>query len=183
MKRICYSIVLAFCLILVISACGDSSSQSDSAVEPQEETVIETQNDIEMLYSFIEQFNSVSSVPIIDVEECDITDVESGHYHTEFRLNAFKNALSLVGKYSEADVELIAYSSDYSDIRVYVSSISKEQAMDIIKYAFPILDSDLSSSEIDEAINTISKDGEVNGNYYGKLGLLYLRNELMIKRE
>ena len=182
MKKHFFLLTIFLCLVLVLSSCGNSSSQEEPATE--------TQGGIEILYSFIDQFNSVSPIQIVDIEECDITDKESGHYRTEFRLTPFQTSISLVGKYSDTSFDIIAYghnavnNQDYEDMRIYVSGLSKEQAMEIVKYASPILDSELTNTEIDDAVNRINEYGEVNGHYYGKLGLIYSRDgSLMIKRE
>lgn len=69
------------------------------------------------------------------------------------------------------------------DIRVYVSGADLDRAKEVIKAASPILDSDLIESDIQEVLDYLDENKSANGYYYGKIGLLYLGSELMLKVE
>lgn len=189
------SMVLLFAIFL--SSCSGAGSSSKETPTPtvetgsqegqaETDTASAADNTID---SFIEGYNKNSPKPITEVISIDITAKDSGHYRTEFRLNAFSDAVSKSGKIGDKTIDIIAYGKNNQDLRIYSSGLSLEEAKEIVAYASPLLDADLSNDDIDSVLAKIDKDGEANGEYYGKLGITLLGKyksegyELMIKKE
>ncbi len=140
--------------------------------------------------SLVEEFNSSSDNKLVFAEDFVVSNKESGHYRTEFRLGAYKDAVGKSYNYSDKTVDIVATKS-YSgriDIRVYSDGITLDQCIDLIKYASPLLDPAISDEKVIEAVDYVKERKEANGYYYGELGLLVLGNdtkgyELMIKTD
>lgn len=90
---------------------------------------------------------------------------------------------------AEPGIKLVRYGKNNQDLRLYSSGLSLEEAKEIVAYASPLLDTDLSKNDIDNVLERIDKNGEANGEFLGKLGILLLGKyksegyELMIKKE
>ena len=93
MKKI-LALAIVIIMTLSITAC---SSNTDNQVS-EEPTVDEPVVEQSMVDAFIEKYNEIATTPITDVVEVDITDSASGHYRTEFRLDAFKESIAKTGK-------------------------------------------------------------------------------------
>lgn len=165
----------------------DSGSHEDKEdieqVEPETPPVELSKVDL-----FIDEYNKAAATPITDISEIDVTNKESGHYRTEFRLGAFADAYAKTGLIGDIVVDIVGYGWDKEDIRIYADGISLEQAKEIIKVASPILDTTLSESDIQDVMTYLDENQEANGYYYGDIGLLLLGKykesyELMLKVE
>lgn len=156
------------------SSISEETATTDSSVETEK---------IEKTDGFIEQYNQVAPTPITDIIEVDVTDKESGHYRTEFRLSAFSDSYAKTGYIADSAIDIVSYGWLDVDIRVYVSGADLDRAKEVIKAASPILDSDLIESDIQEVLDYLDENKSANGYYYGKIGLLYLGSELMLKVE
>lgn len=151
--------------------------------EPEISSVESTKVDL-----FIEEYNKAAATPITDISEIDVTNKESGHYRTEFRLGAFADAYAQTGFIGNIVVDIVGYGWDKEAIRIYADGISLEQAKEIIQIASPILDDTLSESDIQDVMSYLDENQEANGYYYGDIGLSLLGKykesyELMIKVE
>lgn len=151
---------------------------------PAEETAVE----ISKVDLFIEEYNKVAINPITDVAEIDVTDKESGHYRTEFRLGAFSESYAKTGKIGDIVIDIVCYGWDNEDIRIYIDGIDLEQAKEIVEIASPILDENLSDADIQEVLEYLDENKEANGYYYGDIGMILLGKyeegyELMLKVE
>ena len=156
----------------------DNSSSSSDLIS--QDTLEEKQRKVDQS---IEEYNKVASTPITDTVEIDITDKESGHYRTEFRLTPFANAYSKTGKIGDVTIDIICYGFFDDSIRVYATVTDIDEAKEIILTASPILDSSLTETDLQEVSNYIDEHGEANGYYYGDIGLVLLSHELMLKVE
>lgn len=162
---------------------SQDSNEDIEQIEPETPPVELTKVDL-----FIEEYNKSATTPITDITEIDVTDQESGHYRTEFRLGAFADAYAKTGLIDDIVVDIVGYGWDKEDIRIYADGISLEQAKEIIKIASPILDDTLSDSDIQDVMSYLDENQEANGYYYGDIGLLLLGKykesyELMLKVE
>lgn len=178
----------------------DSTTESISSLaetEPQQDLTDITENGTldpatqeGAIDSLVEKFNSSSDNKLVFAEDFVVSNKESGHYRTEFRLGAYKDAVGKSYNYSDKIVDIVATKS-YSgriDIRVYSDGITLDQCIDLIKYASPLLDPAISDEKVIEAVDYVKDRKEANGYYYGELGLLVLGNdtkgyELMIKTD
>lgn len=165
-----------------------------STVAPEVVTEV-VESDAEPLYgqalveSIVTAYNQSTSTPITDLHTVDVTDRNSEHYRTEFRLGAFEGAYAQTGRIGDINIDIVTYGyGKNDDVRIYADGITLEQAIEIITYASPILDSDLGASELTEILDYVNENKEANGKYYGDLGLVLLGKysssyELMIKYE
>lgn len=190
-------VFLVILMAIILSSCADTdknelpnenailtpeSSTSEETTTTDFSPVSETEK-IEKTDAFIEQYNQVAPTPITDISEVDVTDKESGHYRTEFRLSAFSDSYAKTGYIADSAIDIVSYGWLEADIRVYVSSADLDQAKEVIKAASPILDSDLTESDIQEVLDYLDEYKSANGYYYGKIGLLYIGSDLMLKVE
>ena len=123
--------------------------------------------------TFINSINANDGINLDFVEDFVPSDKNSGHYKTEFRLNAYKDALGKSYKYEDTTVDIIL-SSTGSIKRIYMDAATYEQCENMIRYASALLDSTATESDIQEAIDYIGEHKSANGYYYAKLGLLML---------
>lgn len=193
MKRHCVFLVILMTIIL--SSCANTDKNAlpnenailtpESSISEETATTassLETER-IEKTDGFIEQYNQVAPTPITDISEVDVTDKESGHYRTEFRLSAFSDSYAKTGYIADSAIDIVSYGWLDVNIRVYVSGADLDRAKEVIKTASPILDSDLTESDIQEVLDYLDENKSANGYYYGKIGLLYIGSDLMLKVE
>lgn len=137
--------------------------------------------------TFISEFNASSETDLVYAEDFTPSDKSSSHYRTEFRLNAYREAIGKSYLYNDIVVDIVYKESILGDgtIRVYVDGASLEQCKAIITIASPIMDKDINAATLQETINYIDENKEANGYYYSNLGLLLLEHndgyELMLK--
>lgn len=194
MKR--HYIFLVILMAIILSSCADTDKNelpNENAILTPESSIseetattdsssVETEK-IEKTDGFIEQYNQVAPTPITDISEVDVTDKESGHYRTEFRLSAFSDSYAKTGYIADSAIDIVSYEWLDVDIRVYVIGADLDRAKEVIKAASPVLDSDLTESDVQEVLDYLDEHKSANGYYYGKIGLLYDGSELMLKVE
>ncbi len=145
-----------------------------------ETTEIETEPTVEStMLSFVDSFNSNCTISLEFSEDFTPSDKSSSHYRTEFRLGAYSDAIGKSYTYEETVVDLVGKQSYFGDIsiRVYMDGASLEQCIEMLKYASPIMDPDIDSTELQEAIDYVTENKTANGYYYADLGLLLLGND------
>ena len=138
----------------------------------------------------VEEFNESTDNKLFFAEDFVVSSKESGHYRTEFRLGAYKDAVGKSYNFSDKTVDIVATKS-YSgkiNIRVYSDGITLDQCIELIKYISPLLDTAIPDETVIETIDYVKEQKKANGYYYGELGLLVLGNdtkgyELMIKTD
>lgn len=158
-----------------------TSEDSTSSNDLSKETIIN---------EFVDNYNKSSPDKMSYLNDFDVQDKTNRHYRTEFRLNAYTDA---VGKSYEIDANEIDIVSSQDllgeiNIRIYGNNLSLEQCIDLIKYASPLLDSNTDDDIINEAIRYVLDNKGANGYYYGDLGLEITKNDsqgynLMIKTD
>ena len=145
-----------------------------------ETTEIETEPTVEStMLSFVDSFNSNCTISLEFSEDFTPSDKSSSHYRTEFRLGAYSDAIGKSYTYEETVVDLVGKQSYFGDIsiRVYMDGASLEQCIEMLKYASPIMDPDIDSTELQEVIDYVTENKTANGYYYADLGLLLLGND------
>lgn len=177
-KKIIAIILNAF-LVIGITSCGTNSGNSsypesnitseksvseDSLITEESsnatEAEISSADPYEDLNAFIESFNSSSDIKIVSQEQIDIHDKTGGYYRTEFRLSAFDDAIAyhiVFDDNSSADmIDTVNWSSgetvNGSIARIYVLAESKESLESIFRTACKVMHSDITDTDIDEAI-------------------------------
>lgn len=178
-------LLLSLTTVLTLVGCGskiDVTSETFDTpitenIEPTEPVAEPTTESI--LLSFIDSFNSNSSVSLVFAEDFTPSDKSSSHYRTEFRLGAYTDAIGKSFVYGETIVDLIGRPDWLEDviIRVYMDGATLDQCIEMIEYASPIMDPDIDSAELQEAIDYVTENKTANGYYYGDLGLLILGSD------
>ena len=194
MKKVFISILLILCIFLV--GCDDIYDALEEAMnsitvftEPAESQTIDdvieitSNNDIPTIeseiISFVNAFNSSSNVSLVFVEDFTPSDKSSLHYRTEFRLSAYSDAIGKSYTLGETVVDIVGKQSWSGSItiRVYMDGATLDQCVEMVKYASPIMDSDIDSNELQTTIDYITENKTANGYYYADLGLLLLGND------
>lgn len=203
-------IAAAWLLFFVIGMSGnsetdvpqvDTPSQTDSVqvAQPTENTSKDTTAPEtttpeisldEYIENVVSKYNAQATEELVFVEDFTPSDKESGHYRTEFRLTAYDNAVGKSYLLGDNVVDLVASPTIFGEInfRVYTNDTSLEQVIALIQGMSPIMDENLTASELQEAITEISTKKTANGYYYGELGITLFGSdssgyELMIKND
>lgn len=184
-----YSIIaVAWVLFLVIGMAGNSETDTPQTdVPPHTESSqvgqttdnSETTDETETLYdvlnnyigNLVTKYNAQSTEQLVFVEDFTPSDRNSGHYRTEFRLNAYSDALGKSYLLGDKVVDIVA-SQSYMDAvgcRVYTNDTSFEQVIALIKGFSPIMDETLSEDDLQLAIDEISEQKTANGYRFGKI--------------
>lgn len=120
---------------------------------PEETTTAPVEvNEYTVVENFIELYNASSEIPISDLVAMDI---QGEDYRTEFRLNAFKNAVGQKGSIATGTIEVVNYGVWENDsIRIYARVESHEAAIAIVYDIVHILDAAVPDDQIAEDIST-----------------------------
>lgn len=187
-------LLLSLTAVLALIGCGSKTSETHNTpttekaetTEAEESATTEPAETMEeptvesSLLSFADSFNSNSGVLLVFAEDFTPSDKSSSHYRTEFRLGAYTDAIGKSYTYGETVVDLVGkqdWSGDIS-IRVYMDGASLDQCVEMLKYASPIMDPDIDSAELQEAIDYVTQNKTANGYYYADLGLLLLGSDI-----
>jgi len=171
----CGIIVVAWLVYLLIGLSGRLKDDNKNNTQNDEtavvsETTTETKN---LVSKFISDINESGEIKLEFVEDFIPSDKNSSHYRTEFRLDAYRDALGKSYKYGDATIDIIL-SSNGAIERIYMEGALYEQCENMIRYASPLLDSTVTDSDIQETIDYIAEHKSANGYCYAKLGLLML---------
>lgn len=203
MKKI-FALVFASIMAFYLVACGKGSENqvfeeetrqeeqvASEQAQPTEVLDIEKQADEEpvvkqtMVDAFIEGYNATAPTPITEAVEVDVTDRTSGHYRTEFRLGAFDGSIAKTGKIGDIAIDIVNCGWQLDEIRIYVDGISPEQATEIVKYASPVMDSDVSSEELQDVLDYLSGANDYHNGYFGNLCMTFneIHGQLMLRTD
>ena len=192
-------IAVAWIIYLIIGLSGRPDNGGDSSTANDEPTIAVEENASadtteekqgsgaqSEIDQFIADINASEVVELKYSEDFTPSDKESSHYRTEFRLNAYRDALGKSYKYGDAIVDIIL-SSDGTIERIYMDEASIEQCENMVRYASSLLDQTVTDSDVQETIEYIDQHKTANGYYFAELGLLLLGNdsegyEFMLKR-
>ncbi|MDO5150913.1 MAG: zinc ribbon domain-containing protein [Oscillospiraceae bacterium] len=200
-------IAVAWIIYLIIGLTGNSSGKSgNSHTDTSTPTVVESntittmvtsEGHIEEIMAFdsiienmVDEYNSKSNDKLTFVEDFVPSDKRGKHYRTEFRLEAYQDAIGKSYSLNGSTVDFVIhekFTKEY-DIRLYSDGIAIDECKLLISGFSPLLDPNMKASDIDDTIKYIEERREANGYYYGELGLLLLGNdnkgyELMIKTD
>jgi len=157
---------------------------------PTEGEVVETDPVVDFIEGTVEAFNSQVDEQLVFAEDFTPSDKDNGHYRTEFRLNAYNDAIGKSYLLGDKVVDLVASKDFFGDItfRVYTNDTSLEQVILLVQIFSPLIDKELSADELNSALTKISEDKSANGLYFGKLGIVLTGNdnkgyELMLKND
>ena len=190
-------IFIAGIMIFSLTACSSKEQEI-----PQNETNVTTNDEIEqdvtlsegtsthedvdeftVIDTFIEKYNAITDDQITDVSEMDI---QGDDYRTEFRLNAFKNALGKKGTITVGNIEIVNYGEGANDtVRFYVNTDSLDTAIDIYTQIIHTLDSTITDDEIKDSYSSLEYTDMANI-YLGSTGYIsgYINgNEIMVNCE
>ncbi len=184
MKR-CYAFIFTIVLSVSLAACGGMhSSQVPDSTSSQEQSS-DTANNVgkTMVNSFIEEYNATATAPITNPVEVDVTDEESGHYRTEFRLAAFSNSYAKTGKIGDITIDIVNCGWDNDELRIYADDITPEQAVEIVKYAAPIMDPNVPGEELQDVLDYLSGAKDYHDGYFGNLCMTFneVHGQLMLR--
>lgn len=198
MKKI-FALVFTIIITFSIAACNKGSNDRVLEEEPkQEEQVVsgheqsaeksnaeESVVEQSMVDAFIEGYNATAPTPITDVVEVDVTDKESGHYRTEFRLGAFEGSISKTGKIGDSVIDIVNCGWQKDELRIYADGITPERAVEIVKYAAPIMDSDIPSKDLQDVLDYLSGTNDYHNGYFGELCMIFneIHGQLMLRTD
>lgn len=174
MKRI-LPLIFALTLILALSGCGSSPAKdhTDSTTFLPQTTAASTGtepvNEYAVIDSFILQYDAVASSPLADVV---LMDIQGEDYQTEFRLQAFKNAVGKKGSFADGELQIVNYGVWSNDsLRFYAFFSTYESATQFVYDIVSILDSSISEEEIADQFSGFEHTGTSNI-YLGKAGYI-----------
>lgn len=205
-----YGIIVAAWIVYLMIALSGAASNTDTSVEADAANATEavganneaepTDRDLgnadsdeisveEYIDDIVSKYNSKVEEKLAYTEDFTPSDKEGTHYRTEFRLGAWNDAVGKSYSLGDSVVDIVAVNgiTKEIDFRVY-SYCTLEQASLLVNGIAPLLDEDLSASDLSDAINTIKNDKSANGYYFGNLELLLLEKgqdsyEFMLKLE
>lgn len=198
MKKI-FAVAFAIIMTFSLVACDGASDNQVLEEEPkQEEQVInEHEQPVEepsveepvveqsLVDAFIERYNTTAPAPITDAVEIDITDKESGHYRTEFRLGAFEDSVAKTGKIGDIVIDIVNCGWQKDELRIYADNITPEQAVEIVKHAAPIMDPDVPSDDLQDVLDYLSGINDYHNGYFGNLCMTFneIYGQLMLRTD
>lgn len=177
MKKSC--IILVLSTVIVSTSCGKnkvSESITENHIEIESNITEATETKVSdetvefsAIDKFIELYNNSASIPIDSITKMDI---QGDDYKTEFRLNAYKNAVGKKGAISDSLVEIVNYGSWSNDsIRIYIYATSLDSAIDIYTSTVHIFDNSITNEEIVESYSSLNTTGTTNI-YLGSSGYI-----------
>lgn len=166
-------------LLGIMGSDGASDPTTPPATEPHTESVTASPNEVNeytIVDKIIELYNSVSTYPVSDL--CQM-DIQGADYKTEFRLNAFRNAIGKKGMTPYGNVEIINYGShNRNEFRIYASLDNLDASIELYRNLIIICGGTPSGQLSDTIKQTLSVAGSVNLNSYATLsGILSARYE------
>lgn len=172
----------AIIIVAVLGICGNSgnteqpqgttpSTETDSQLAtssiPEQTTTAPIEiNEYAVVELFIELYNKTAETSIADLENMDI---HGDDYKTEYRLNAFKNAVGQKGNIGSNNIEVVNYGVwDNDNIRIYARVDTHDAAIEMVYSIIHILDSSVTDDQIAEDVSTehsilLGDDNQITG--------------------
>lgn len=193
MKRY-YVFIFALIVSILLAACNgannnqipdSATTQENSTSEQRQSSDAESDVGEAMVDSFIEKYNAVAENPITNPVEVDVTDKESGHYRTEFRLGAFSNSYAKTGKIGDITIDVVNCGWNNDELRIYADGIAPEQAVEIVKYASPVMDPSVSKEDLQGVLDYLSGVTDYHDGYFGNLCVTFnkVHGQLMLRTD
>ena len=146
-------------IVAVIGIIGSIGQSEPTAPSTAEKTTTASEqitnpaieaNEYSVVEKFIALYTASGDNPISDVTTMDI---QGADYRTEFRLNAFKNAVGQKGNISTGSIEVINYGVWENDsIRIYARVNAHEAAVEMVYNTIHILDSSVTDEQITDEL-------------------------------
>ena len=147
-------------------------SETDTTV-PESSSEANSEDPLaEYIDSLVNDYNATAEEKLVYVEDFIPSDKSSGHYRTEFRLGAYKDAIGKSYLLGDKVVDIIA-NGFYGNVnsRIYTNDVSFEQIESLVKGMSPLMDPELSAAEFNDAFDRIEEEKTANGLYFGNLGM------------
>lgn len=175
-------VCILFIFLLVCFGCGsvnnissesltEQNNLSDANSSPESSIEIADQSEnIENTFIKIDKFIDLYSSSVTQITDISEMDIQGADYRTEFRLNAFKNAVGKKCTVGNSYIEIVNYGTWSNDsIRFYVYSDSIDSITELFTSIIHILDNAISDDEIQEICDSLN-DSDQNillgkGNY------------------
>lgn len=181
MKKVIATAIVVAAMSLSIMACN-SPEVSDTSINYNETAITESTESKSVPISeskemdpyssldiFIDNYNSTSDYPITDISELDIQGID---YRTEYRLNAFKNAVGYKGTVNENEIHIVNYGNFSNEsIRLYMTADSIDKVIDVYEKSICILDDTIADNDIKDGYGSLDTTGSANF-YLGKSGYI-----------
>ena len=155
----------------------------------EDNTTTEQTPDSMVLY-FVDSFNNSSEEKLVFSEDFTPSDETNSHYRTEFRLNAYSEAIGKSYLYKKSVVDIVANESIFGEVtyRIYMHANTLDDVIEMVEIASPIMDSSLKAVDLKDTLDYLSENKSANGYYYGELGIELLEDDnnaydLMIKMD
>ncbi len=144
---------------------GNVTTEDTNTTAGTEEPI----NEFAVVDTFIEKYNAVAVNQISDITEMDI---QGDDYRTEFRLNAFKTAIGKKGVITGGNIDIVNYGTWSNDtIRVYVTTDTLDNAIDIYTTLIHILDGSITDEDIADSYSSLDSVSSANI-YLGSSGYI-----------
>lgn len=174
-----------------VGSTEEENKETTESTKPSEENAEEKERDANSyILNIVESYNSQMTERLVFVEDFNPSDKNSDHYRTEFRLEAYKDAVGKSYLLGDKVVDLVASKTIMGDVnfRVYTNDISLEQVKALMQGMSPLMDETLSATDLNAAISEVDTNKTANGYYYGELGITLFGSdekgyELMIKND
>ena len=168
-------ILLLLFFFLLLSACGSNTAQAPSIgpLEIQQAAATPTEsepvNEYAIIDRFIALYNETAAIPLADVVPMDIHGED---YRTEFRLQAFNNAIGKKASLSGDSLQIVNYGVWSNDsIRFYGYFASYDDAVQFVYDLVHILDNSISDENITAEFSGFEYTSSVNI-YLGDAGYI-----------
>jgi hypothetical protein len=173
-----------------MQAAQSTEINTEDTVVSETETATQEISLNEYIENIVDKYNTQTTEELVFVEDFTPSEKESDHYRTEFRLLAFNEAIGKSYMLGDKVVDLVASPTIFGEIsfRVYTNNESLKQVIALIQGISPIIDKNLTATELQETVTEVSKKKTANGYYYGELGITLFGSdengyELMIKND
>lgn len=164
-------IVILICLIVSTFAKQENINiQNEINVSNTHNNIKEEKVVVSKLNDFITNYNNISNLKITNISSFDVSDKNSPHYRTEYRL--LTNAEGISAIYNNYSIDIV-YDKIHNYLRIYNTS-DKECIKDILLNISSVLNCNASENEINELFNNnytniiklgnISTSGYIDGN-------------------
>lgn len=164
-------IIVLICLIVSTFAKQENSNiQNEINISNTHNNIKEEKIVVSRLNDFITNYNNISNIKVTNVSNFDVSDKNSTHYRTEYRLLTSAEGISAF--YNNYSIDIV-YDKIHNYLRIYNTS-NRECIKDILLNVSNVLNCNASENEINELFNNnytniiklgnIATNGYIDGN-------------------
>lgn len=158
------------------------NTETEPTFDIEPDTHSEVSEQFVVIDTFVKKYNEIATTIMSDGIEINIHDKNGGHYRTEYRLNAFKNAVAKQYKIGDATIDIVHTKSLFGDdnIRVYLNTESIDLAQEAFDSIVRIVYPDVTDDELLEAHQALNSD--ISSNILRNIMYYYIQsyNELFM---